>query len=214
MPKYVYRFSEGDKDQKDLLGGKGANLAEMTRLGLPVPPGFTIPTECCVNYYADGKTLPATLRDQVAEGVKFIEAKVGKKFGDAANPLLVSVRSGARASRAESALADTGTDHLHVLDGGITAWESAGGDVVAGEGGWDLERQVRLVAGSIVLTGILASTVVPQAKWLSAGIGAGLTGAALTNTCAMGALLSRMPHNRRHEPTPEAVFAQLRGGRN
>ena len=74
--------------------------------------------------------------------------------------------------------------------------------------------QVRLVAGSIVLTGILASTVVPQAKWLSAGIGAGLTGAALTNTCAMGALLSRMPHNRRHEPTPEAVFAQLRGGRN
>lgn len=123
-------------------------------------------------------------------------------------------RSGARASRAASALATTGTDHLHVLDGGITAWESAGGDVVAGEGGWDLERQVRLVAGSIVLTGILASTVVPQAKWLSAGIGAGLTGAALTNTCAMGALLSRMPHNRRHEPTPEAVFAQLRGGRN
>ena len=123
-------------------------------------------------------------------------------------------RSGARACRAEGALADTGMDHLHVLDGGITAWESAGGDVVAGEGGWDLERQVRLVAGSIVLTGILASTVVPQAKWLSAGIGAGLTGAALTNTCAMGALLSRMPHNRRHEPTPEAVFAQLRGGRN
>ena len=123
-------------------------------------------------------------------------------------------RSGARACRAESVLADTGAANLHVLDGGITAWESSGGDVTEGEGGWDLERQVRLVAGSIVLTGILASTVVPQAKWLSAGIGAGLTGAALTNTCAMGALLSRMPHNRRHEPTPEAVFAQLRGGRN
>lgn len=123
-------------------------------------------------------------------------------------------RSGARACRAEGALASAGLPNLHVLDGGITAWESAGGDVVRGEGTWDLERQVRLVAGSIVLTGIVASTVVPQAKWLSAGIGAGLTGAALTDTCAMGMLLSKLPHNRRNTPDPETVFAQLRDGHN
>ena len=123
-------------------------------------------------------------------------------------------RSGGRACRAEGALASAGLPNLHVLDGGITAWESAGGDVVRGEGTWDLERQVRLVAGSIVLTGIVASTVVPQAKWLSAGIGAGLTGAALTDTCAMGMLLSKLPHNRRNTPDPETVFAQLRDRHN
>ncbi len=122
-------------------------------------------------------------------------------------------RSGARAGRAGDALAETGLANLHVLDGGMTAWENSGGDVVQGEQGWDLERQVRLVAGSLVLTGILASTLVPQAKWLSAGIGAGLTGAALTDTCAMGMLLSRMPHNRRNDPKPETVFAQLGAGR-
>lgn len=121
-------------------------------------------------------------------------------------------RSGARACRAEGLLAETGLTNLHILDGGISAWEAAGGDLVQGEQGWDLERQVRLVAGSLVLTGILTSTVVPQAKWLSAGIGAGLTGAALSNTCAMGMLLSKMPHNRRKDPKPETVFAQLRDG--
>ncbi|WP_338749159.1 rhodanese-like domain-containing protein [Janibacter alittae] len=122
-------------------------------------------------------------------------------------------RSGGRACRAEGALATAGLPNLHILDGGITAWESAGGDVVRGDGTWDLERQVRLVAGSIVLTGVLASTVVPQAKWISAGIGAGLTGAALTDTCAMGMLLSKLPYNRRNMPAPETVFAQLREGR-
>lgn len=123
-------------------------------------------------------------------------------------------RSGGRACRAEGALASAGLPNLHVLDGGITAWESAGGDVVRGDGTWDLERQVRLVAGSIVLTGVLASTIVPQAKWVSAGIGAGLTAAALTNTCTMGMLLSKLPYNRRTMPAPETVFAQLRDGRS
>lgn len=123
-------------------------------------------------------------------------------------------RSGGRACRAEGALASAGLPNLHVLDGGITSWENAGGDVVRGEGTWDLERQVRLVAGSVVLAGIVASTLVPQAKWISAGIGAGLTGAALTDTCAMGMLLSKLPHNRRDTPDPETVFAQLRDGRN
>ena len=119
-------------------------------------------------------------------------------------------RSGARAARAGDALSSTGLPHLHVLDGGIQAWEAAGGDLVRGDGTWDLERQVRLVAGGIVLAGVLASTVVPAAKWVSAGIGAGLTGAALTDTCAMGMMLSRLPHNRRATPEIGDVLAQLR----
>src|SRR5919106_1488714 len=86
MPKYVYEFTEGGKDQKDLLGGKGANLAEMTRLGLPVPPGFTITTEAC-RYYLQHGRLPDELEDQV-----------GRRLGDQVDPLLVSVRSGAKFS--------------------------------------------------------------------------------------------------------------------
>jgi pyruvate, orthophosphate dikinase len=100
--KLVYSFAggaaEGKADMKNLLGGKGANLAEMCALGLPVPPGFTITTEVCVGYYAAGKTLPAGLTQQVSDALAQVEKKVGAKFGDSANPLLVSVRSGARAS--------------------------------------------------------------------------------------------------------------------
>ncbi len=102
MTQWVYGFgggsADGDASMKNLLGGKGANLAEMSSLGLPVPPGFTITTEACVHYYSNGQTYPAALADQVAAGLKRVEAVVGKTFGDAGNPLLVSVRSGARAS--------------------------------------------------------------------------------------------------------------------
>ena len=97
MPKYVYDFSEGNKDQKDLLGGKGANLAEMTNLGLPVPPGFTITTEACRVYLATGKA-PAELADEVSEHLATLEEAMGKRLGDPDNPLLVSVRSGAKFS--------------------------------------------------------------------------------------------------------------------
>jgi pyruvate,orthophosphate dikinase len=93
--KYVYAFEEGDKSQKYLLGGKGANLAEMTRLGLPVPPGFTITTEACKVYMAGHDTLPEGLMDEVAGEVRALEAKMGKRLGDVDDPLLVSVRSGA-----------------------------------------------------------------------------------------------------------------------
>ncbi len=100
--KLVYSFgdgkAEGSAAMKNMLGGKGANLADMCALGLPVPPGFTIPTDVCVAYYAEGKAFPAALEAQVAEGVRAIEKAVGRSFGDAKNPLLVSVRSGARAS--------------------------------------------------------------------------------------------------------------------
>ncbi len=101
-PKYVYLFgvkkTDGDGSKKPLLGGKGANLAEMCRIGLPVPPGFTITTEVCTYYYENRRTYPAALTPQIAAGVASIEAQVGAKFGDLENPLLVSVRSGARDS--------------------------------------------------------------------------------------------------------------------
>jgi pyruvate,orthophosphate dikinase len=93
--KYVYAFEEGGRDQKYLLGGKGANLAEMTKLGLPVPPGFTITTEACNAYMAGGDTLPEGLMDEVAESLLALEASMGKRLGDDVDPLLVSVRSGA-----------------------------------------------------------------------------------------------------------------------
>jgi pyruvate,orthophosphate dikinase len=101
-PKYVYLFgkakTDGDSSMRALLGGKGANLAEMCRIGLPVPPGFTITTEVCTYYYDNKRTYPSVLKAQTAEGVKSIEAQVKAKFGDLKNPLLVSVRSGARDS--------------------------------------------------------------------------------------------------------------------
>ena len=96
--KYVYLFSEGNATMRNLLGGKGANLAEMTSLGMPVPQGFTITTEACTRYYDDGKTIGADIQEQIDAALVKIEEINGKKFGDAKNPLLVSVRSGARAS--------------------------------------------------------------------------------------------------------------------
>ena len=96
--KWVYMFSEGDMTMRNLLGGKGANLAEMTTIGLPVPQGFTITTEACTQYYEDGRKINDEIMAQAMEGVKKMEEINGKKFGDLKNPLLVSVRSGARAS--------------------------------------------------------------------------------------------------------------------
>ena len=98
MAKWVYMFSEGDMTMRNLLGGKGANLAEMTSIGLPVPQGFTITTEACTQYYEDGRKINDEIMAQTMEGVKKMEGLNGKKFGDLKNPLLVSVRSGARAS--------------------------------------------------------------------------------------------------------------------
>ena len=98
MEKYVYLFNEGNKDMRDLLGGKGANLAEMTNIGLPVPSGFTVTTEACNKYYDDGKVLADSIIEEIKSNLAKLEEKTGKKFGDLDNPLLVSVRSGARAS--------------------------------------------------------------------------------------------------------------------
>ena len=98
MAKWVYMFTEGNATMRNLLGGKGANLAEMTSLGLPVPQGFTITTEACTQYYEDGRTINDEIMDQIMDAVTKMEAITEKKFGDKENPLLVSVRSGARAS--------------------------------------------------------------------------------------------------------------------
>src|SRR5579872_2081312 len=102
MTKWVYSFggekADGSGEMRDLLGGKGANLAEMANLGLPVPPGFTITTEVCAHYYAHDRGYPPELDAQVEAALAAVGALTGRTFGDAANPLLVSVRSGARAS--------------------------------------------------------------------------------------------------------------------
>ena len=98
MAKWVYLFTEGNADMRELLGGKGANLAEMTNIGLPVPQGFTITTEACTQYYEDGREINPEIQAQIEEYIGKMEEITGKKFGDKKNPLLVSVRSGARAS--------------------------------------------------------------------------------------------------------------------
>ena len=96
--KYVYLFSEGNGSMRELLGGKGANLAEMTSLGMPVPQGFTITTEACTQYYKDDRQINVDIQLEIMKYVEKLEDLTGKKFGDPYNPLLVSVRSGARAS--------------------------------------------------------------------------------------------------------------------
>jgi pyruvate, orthophosphate dikinase len=149
MPKYVYFFggktADGTGKQKELLGGKGANLAEMCRIGLPVPAGFTITTEVCTYYYANNKSLPKDLDGQIAEALAKVEATMGAKFGDAKNPLLVSCRSGARVSM--PGMMDT------VLNIGLNEATLAG--LVASTGderfAWDCYRRFVQMFGDVVL---------------------------------------------------------------
>ena len=126
-------------------------------------------------------------------------------------------QSGVRAEQARQRLAGVGAEHVHVLDGGITAYAAAGGDadgsIVRGRAQWALDRQVRLVAGSLVLTGLVVGLRAPRARLLSGAIGAGLTASALTNTCMMGRLLATLPYNRGpRERTPAEVIAQVPTG--
>jgi rhodanese-related sulfurtransferase len=118
-------------------------------------------------------------------------------------------RSGQRAAQAEATLSEAGLINVRILDGGITAWQAKGFAVTRGAQRWDLERQVRLVAGLIVSLGILASILVPGFKWVAFAIGAGLAVAALTNTCAMGMMLARLPYNRGVTCDVRTVVAQL-----
>lgn len=127
------------------------------------------------------------------------------------DPVVLVCRSGMRASQAEQRLAAAGMSNVKVLDGGMMAWEKAGGKVNRGQARWDIERQVRLVAGSIVASSILASVRYPKARFVAGAIGTGLTVAALTNTCAMGAMLSKLPYNRSNTCDVNAVVDQLVG---
>lgn len=123
-------------------------------------------------------------------------------------PLVVVCEAGSRATQACKQLMTTGAD-VQVLSGGMVAWQQAQGDVERGEPTWALERQVRLVAGSLVLTGVLGSILVPKLKWLSAGVGGGLTFAALSNTCMMANLLARLPYNRGSQADVERAVETL-----
>ncbi|HSL74653.1 MAG TPA: rhodanese-like domain-containing protein [Ilumatobacteraceae bacterium] len=132
-------------------------------------------------------------------------------LADVQHPVVLICKSGARAGQAHSKLTVAGKQHLHILEGGMDAWESAGGDVVRGTSTkWALDRQVRLVAGSISLVGILVSIFVPKAKWLAGGVAAGLTFSAVTNTCAMGTALAKLPYNKTNNCDIDGVLEDLR----
>jgi rhodanese-related sulfurtransferase len=120
-------------------------------------------------------------------------------------------RSGQRAAQAEQALHDTGLTNVHILDGGMNAWEANGFSAKRGAQRWDIERQVRLVAGSIVALSILASIFVPGFKWVAFAIGSGLVFAAASNTCTMGMLLAKLPYNRGATCDAQTIVAQLVG---
>src|SRR3977135_2053244 len=149
MTKWVYRFgdgtAEGRADMKNLLGGKGAGLAEMSNLGLPVPPGLTITNEGCTYFYAHEGSYPSELRDQVGDGLAALERSLGARFGDANNPLLVSVRSGARVSM--PGMMDT------VLNLGLTDETVKGLENISGNPrfAWDSCRRFCQMFGDVVL---------------------------------------------------------------
>ena len=149
MTKYVYRFGggvdDGGKGDRNLLGGKGANLDGMAAIGLPVPPGFTITTEMCTRYYADGETYPESLNAEVASGIAHIEAVTGKRFGDNADPLLVSVRSGARVSM--PGMMDT-VLNLGLNDKTVQGLASVSGDA---RFAWDSYRRFIQMYSDVVL---------------------------------------------------------------
>ncbi|MBT8241570.1 MAG: rhodanese-like domain-containing protein [Acidimicrobiia bacterium] len=126
------------------------------------------------------------------------------------HPVVLVCQSGGRATQAHGKLVEAGKTTLHILEGGINAWEQSGGDVVRGTNErWAMDRQVRFTAGSIALAGVLASIVVPGAVWIAGGVAAGLTYSAVTNTCAMAAVLSKLPYNRTDNCDIPGVLAEL-----
>ncbi|MCP2624780.1 rhodanese-like domain-containing protein [Mycolicibacterium smegmatis] len=162
------------------------------------------PAEFETNHIAGSYNVPLDLlREHRDEIVEHLDTDV-----------VVVCRSGQRATQAGETLRNAGLTNVHILEGGITAWEAAGFAVDRGAQRWDLERQVRLVAGSIVLTGVLASVAVPAAKWVAAAVGSGLAIAALTNTCAMGMALAKLPYNRGTACDAASILAQLAGLKN
>ncbi|MGO4443733.1 rhodanese-like domain-containing protein [Mycobacterium sp. 2YAF39] len=172
------------------------------RLGAPVPPrvlDVRTPGEFETAHIAGAYNVPLDLlREHRDEIIKHLDDEV-----------VLVCRSGQRAAQADEALRAAGLGNVHILEGGIAAWEAKGFAVKRGAQRWDLERQVRLIAGSLVLTSIVGSAAAPNLKWLAAGVGGGLTFAALSNTCAMGMLLSKLPYNRGANCDAQSVVAQL-----
>ena len=126
------------------------------------------------------------------------------------HPVVLVCQTGGRATQAHEKLSAAGKDVLHILEGGMASWETAGGDVVrSANERWAMDRQVRFVAGSIAMVGIAASTFVPGAKWIAGGVAAGLTYSAASNTCAMAAVLSKLPYNRTDKCDIAGVIADL-----
>lgn len=126
------------------------------------------------------------------------------------HPVVLVCASGARAGSAKATLSGAGKQRLHLLEGGLDAWIASGGDVVrVASSTWAMDRQVRLVAGSISLLGILGSLLVPRLKWLAGGVAAGLTFSAISNTCAMGTVLGKLPYNRGSGSDMDAVLREL-----
>jgi rhodanese-related sulfurtransferase len=138
-----------------------------------------------------------------------LDAHTEALSGGTVTDLVLICQSGGRANLAAEKLQAAGHDRVSVLTGGIAAWEGSGGSVQGGGSAWTIERQVRLVAGSLVLGGILASLKFPKAKFLSGAVGGGLTFAALSNTCLMGSLLAKLPHNRTGSADAAAAVAAL-----
>lgn len=179
---------------------------------------------------------PAGLRQLIAEDpdVRLLDVRSGGEFetvhipgaynvplgtlqehvrdlADVDRPVVLVCKSGARAGRAHADLTSAGKQRLHLLTGGMDAWEAAGGDVIRGTvEKWALDRQVRLVAGSLSLAAIIASTVTPKAKWAAGGVAAGLTFSAVSNTCAMGNALMKLPYNQSDNCDIDGVLDQLR----
>ncbi|MFB6613205.1 rhodanese-like domain-containing protein [Streptomyces sp. NPDC056367] len=175
--------------QQLIKDGRGPRVLDVRTPGefrtVHIPGSYNVPLD--------------TLREHRAELLTHLDEDV-----------VLVCRSGARAAQAEQALAEAGLPNLRVLDGGMTAWEAAGAPVDRGEARWDMERQVRLVAGSVVLATGLVGVLVPGAHLIGTAIGAGLTYAALSNSCMMGVLLSKLPYNRGPRTDIRTVIASLR----
>lgn len=182
------------------LGVDVATLRE--RLAGPNPPrvlDVRTPAEFRTTHIPGAYNVPLdTLREYRDELRRHLDSQV-----------VLVCRSGQRAATAERAFAEAGLANLRVLEGGILAWTAADAPVIRGRATWDLERQVRLVAGSIVVLSVLGSLVVPGLQWLAAALGTGLVVAALTNTCAMGVLLAKLPYNRGPRRDVTDIVAQL-----
>jgi rhodanese-related sulfurtransferase len=159
------------------------------------------PAEFETSHFAGSYNVPLDVVDQLG-------TVIARRL-DGNHDVVLVCRSGQRSTKAQALLRNAGLSSGRVLENGITDWEGRGFAVDRGAQRWDLERQVRLVAGSVVLSSVLGSVAVPRLKWLAAAIGAGLTYAAVSNTCAMGTALSKLPYNRGATSDAETILSQL-----